>query len=326
MVGIYEDAFIDYLKRNLGYVKITSKNIVVPCVYCEFPKKKEHYHLHIGLHEPIFHCFHGSCEKSGTIKKLISLIHGYDISGKFVDKKHFEDLKQRKLEKIDKIYTDFDLPSLDPERFPLKRVYMKKRMKFLDLPLERINGLIFDIDSFLSINKIWVTDKLAKLLPFLQKNFVGFLMENGGYVIFRNIDSQSNFRYYKYELQKTPFLDYYMIKGQNPNSKKVVLAEGIFDIMTERYFDHLDIVNDVRLYASVGSASYVNLMKSLIFHEKIFTPTWIFLSDRGIHLNYFRKIKRHNPYLFIEGESLVYYNKNGKDFNDTPVIGEKFVI
>lgn len=326
MVGIYDDAFVDYLKRNLGDVKITSKNIVVPCIYCEFPKKKNHYHLHIGLHEPIFHCFHGGCEKSGTIKKLISKIHGYDISGKFVDKKHFEGLKQKKLEKVDKIYKDFILPPLEQHRFPVKTMYMKKRMKFLDLPLERVKGLIFDVDLFFSTNQIWVTDKLAKLLPFLQKNFVGFLMQNGGYVQFRNVDKTSNFRYYKYELQETPFLDYYMIPGQNSKSTKIVLAEGLFDILTERYFDHMNIVNDVKLYASVGSASYVNLMKSLIFHEKVFTPTWIFLSDRGIHLNYFRKIKRKNPYLFIKGESLVYYNKNGKDFNDTPVSGEKFTI
>jgi len=117
-----------------------------------------------------------------------------------------------------------------------------------------------------------------------------------------------------------------MLNGQKRDSNKIVLAEGIFDILTERYFDHLNVVNDVKLYASVGSASYVNLMKSLIFHEKVFTPTWVFLSDRGIHLNYYRKIKRNHPYLFIKGDSSVYYNKNGKDFNDTPVIAEKFII
>lgn len=326
MVGIYDDKFIDYLKRNLGDVKITTKNIVVPCIHCEFPKKKEHYHLHIGLTEPIYHCFHGSCEKSGTIKKLLKAIHGYDISDRFVDKKHFETLTQKKLEKVDKIYESFYLPHLQPDRFPLKTMYMKKRMKFLNLPLERIDGLIFDIDEFLKMNKIWVTDKLTKLLPFLQKNFVCFLMRNGGYLMFRNIDKNSNFRYYKYELQATPFLDYYMIPGQNRDSNKIVLAEGVFDILTERHFDHVNIVKDARLYASVGSASYVNLMKSLIFHEKVFTPTWIFLSDRGIHLNYFKKIKKNNPYLFVRGDSKVYYNKNGKDFNVTPVAVEKFVI
>jgi hypothetical protein len=326
MIGIYDDAFIDYLKRNLGDVKITTKNIVVPCIYCEFPKKKDHYHLHIGLYEPIFHCFHGGCDKSGTLRKLLSAIHGYDISDRFVDKKHYEDLKEKKLEAVDKIYKSFIIPPLEADRFPLKRMSMKKRMKFLDLPLERIDGLIFDVEKFLNINRIWVTDKLAKLLPFLQKNFVCFLMKNGGYLMFRNIDKSSPFRYYKYELQSTPFLDYYMLNGQNINSEKIVLAEGVFDILTERYFDHLEIGKDVKLYASVGSASYVNLMKSLIFHEKVFTPTWVFLSDRGIHLNYYRKIKKEHPYLFIRGESLVYYNKNGKDFNDTPVSGEKFTI
>ena len=326
MVGIYDDKFVDYLKRNLGHVQITTKNIVVPCIYCEFPKQKDHYHLHIGLEEPIFHCFHGGCEESGTLKKLLSKIHGHDISGKFVDKKHFESLTQKKLEKVEKIYKQFILPPLEVNRFPLKRMYMKKRMKFLDLPLEKIEGMIFDIEAFLRENRIWVTDKMAKLLPFLQKNFVGFIMQNGGYLMFRNIDKKSQFRYYKYELQETPFLDYYKVQGQKPDSNRIVLAEGLFDVLTERYFDHFDIGSEVRLYASVGSASYVNLMKSLIFHEKVFTPSWIFLSDNGIHLNYFRKIKRKNPYLFLKGESLVYYNKNGKDFNDTPVIGEKFTI
>jgi len=326
MVGIYDDTFIEFLKKNLGDVRITTKNIVVPCIHCEFPKKKEHYHLHIGLEEPIYHCFHGSCEKSGTIRKLIHAIHGYDISDRFVDKKHFEGLKEKKLEKLEKIYDTFHLPPLECDRFHAKTMYMKKRIKFLNLPLERIEGMIFDIDTFFSSNKIWVTDKLAKLLPFLQKNFVGFLMTNGGYVMFRNIDKNSGFRYYKYELQNTPFLDYYSIPGQNKKSNKIVLAEGVFDILTERYFDHVNVVNDVRLYASVGSASYTNLMKSLIFHEKVFTPRWIFLSDRGIHLNYYKKIKRTNPYLFVDGGSEVYYNKNGKDFNVTPVIVEKFTL
>jgi len=326
MVGIYDDKFIDYLRRNLGSVQVTTKNIVVPCIYCEFPKKKDHYHLHIGLTEPIFHCFHGDCDKAGTIKKLLHAIHGYDISDQFVDKKHFEGLKQRKLEKINKIYNEFTLPALDEDRFPLKRLALKKRMKFLNLPLERIDGLIFDVDAFLKLNQIWVTDKLAKLLPFLQSNFICFIMKNGGYLMFRNIDRNSQFRYYKYELQPTPFLDYYMIKGNKKDSNKIILAEGIFDILTERYFDHLDVGSDAKLYASVGSASYVSLMKSLIFHEKVFTPTWIFLSDQGIHLNYFKKIKRNHPYLFVRGDSAVYYNKNGKDFNDTPVIGEKFII
>lgn len=327
MIGIYDDKFIDFLKRNLGHVKITSKNIVIPCIYCEYPQEKDHYHLHIGLHEPIFHCFHGGCSKGhGTLKKLISAIHGYDISGTFVDKKHFENLQQRKLEKVDKIYAEFKLPDLQQDRFPLKRMFMRKRLKFLDLPLENVDGLIFDIDAFLSSNKIWVTDKLAKLLPYLQQNFVGFIMRHGGYIIFRNIDKKSQFRYYKYALQETPFLDYYMIKGSKPNSDLVVLAEGIFDILTERHFDHLDIGSETKLFASVNAADYTNLMKSIIFHEKIFTPRWIILSDQGIKLKYFRNLKKKHPYLFIRGESLVYYNKNGKDFNDTPVIGEKFII
>jgi len=149
MVGIYNDDFVKYLKRHLGSnnVKITTKNIVIPCLWCEFPKQKDHYHLHIGLDEPIYNCFHGGCGESGTIKKLLNEIHGYDITGRFVDKKHFEDLKQKRLEKVEKLYSKFTLPPLEADRFPLKRLSLKKRMKFLDLPLERIEGLILQYKS-----------------------------------------------------------------------------------------------------------------------------------------------------------------------------------
>ena len=58
MIGIYQDNFIDYLRERLGSEpKITAKNIIVPCPWCEYQEDKDHYHLYIGLDIPIFNCF-----------------------------------------------------------------------------------------------------------------------------------------------------------------------------------------------------------------------------------------------------------------------------
>ena len=43
MIGIFQDSFLDYLKQYVSYVKVTSKNIVIPCLWCgEYQKKQKH--------------------------------------------------------------------------------------------------------------------------------------------------------------------------------------------------------------------------------------------------------------------------------------------
>ena len=86
MIGIYQDSFKKYLEDNLGSVRETSKNLIVPCPFCEYGKDKDHYHLYISLEVPIFHCFHGGCEVGGVLGKLMRKIAGHDVSDAFIDK------------------------------------------------------------------------------------------------------------------------------------------------------------------------------------------------------------------------------------------------
>ena len=128
MIGIYQDNFIDYLKDKLGdHLKITSKNIVIPCPFCEYQKEKDHYHMYISLEAPIFHCFHASCEQSGTLRKFLRRLEGHDISETFVDKKQFEEISRKK-----KIFVDreegkikISTPKLNRQRFVEKEFYIK---------------------------------------------------------------------------------------------------------------------------------------------------------------------------------------------------------
>lgn len=327
MIGIYQDDFIDYLKERLGEnIKTTSKNIIVPCPFCEYPKEKSHYHMYISLEAPIFHCFKAECEESGTLRKLLKKIEGSDISDKFIDKNKLDEFAKKREVFVDKETQKQNvlLPSLKTYRFQNKDLYLKKRLKFMNVPSEYVKGLVYDVDEFINVNRIPVDQTLFRLRDYLQNNFIGFLTENQTTVIFRNIDHSHAMRYFKLKIQDDNFLDYYKLPGNNPKSRKIVLAEGIFDIFSEHIFNYLNIKSDIKLYSSALSSKYVSLVHSIIFNEQIFKPDVVILSDRGVSIDYYKKIAKYRGYLFNKLE--IYYNKTGKDFNDTPVNPIKYVL
>jgi len=327
LIGIYQDSFIDYLKDKLGdHIKITSKNIVTCCPWCEYQQTKDHYHMYISLEIPIFHCFHGGCEQSGTLRKFLKRLEGHDISETFVDKKQFEELSKKKELFVDKEEDKINIltPPLNKGRFVEKEFYIKNRLKFADIPTSRIKGLIYDVDLFIEMNSIPVGENLFRLRDYLQNNFVGFLTENESTVMFRNMDHTHTMSFYKLKIQKNNFVDYYKLPGNSPQSNKIVLAEGIFDIFTENIFDTLNLKSDVNLYASALSSKFLPLIHSIMFHEQIFQPEVIILSDRGIERKYYETMKHFNKHIIYK--MTVYYNKAGKDFNETPVVPMKFVI
>ena len=320
MIGIYQDAFIDYLEDKLGSKpKVTSKNLIVPCCWCEYGKQKDHYHMYISLEAPIFHCFHANCEKSGTLRKMLSMLEGHDISDQFIDKDKLDEFKKQKTIFVDtnSSIVPIKMPELNANRFPLKEMYINKRFKFSNICLTRVKGLIFDVDEFISINNIPVNETLFRLRDYLHNNFVGFLTEHNTTVVFRNIDSTQTMRYFKMKIHDSSFVDYYKLLGNNPKSKKIVLAEGIFDIFSEHTFDYLNIKNDVKLYASVLSSKYSALLKSIVYHEQIFKPDIIILSDRGIPIQQYKYFKKNYNYLI--NSLKIFYNKRGKDFGDNRV-------
>ena len=325
-VGIYEDEFIEYLRDHLGDpIKTTPKNIVCRCPWCEAGQDKGHYHLWISIEAPIFHCFHAGCEQKGTITKLLRYISGADPD-KFVNKELVKANVKKRLEFDRNVIrpTEIKTPPLNENIFQYKYRYIQQRLKFANVSIPSIKGLVFDINAFIAMNDIAVDEQLFRIKDFLQTNFVGFLTEHGSVLILRNIDPQSSFRYYKLRVQSSKFLDYYKLPSTKKFSRDVVLAEGIFDIYAEHIFDTIDMKSQSCLYAAGLSTSYHALIKSIAFHESIFRVNAHILSDRNVDLDYYKKIKHYNKHII--DTITVYYNKMGKDFNDTPVVVEKFII
>jgi len=327
MVGIYQDNFINFLRDHLGDpIKIRSKNIICKCPWCEIDTKKKHYHLSISIESPVFHCFYAGCHKSGTVSTLIKKILGRDESTNFIDFSKIKDTSNTNLNlNTKKESVEIHLPELDEKRFNQKALYLKSRLKFSNVDLKSIKGLIFDINEFFKVNDKLLHDNEANQLKSLfQEKFVGFLTENKSLVVLRNIDSKSRFRYSKIKIFDTKFFDYYKLCGNNPNSNIIVLGEGIFDIFVEHTFDILTTKNLTRMYATALSSSYDSLIKSIVYHEQLFRTDVVIISDRDIRLDYYRKLKKYNSHIIRR--LTVYYNKCGKDFGETPVIPEKFII
>jgi len=325
MLGIYKDDFKIFLEQNFRSVRITSKNIILPCSWCEQDTpnvKKKHYHLYIALNAPIFYCFR--CSNGGGLYKLLQKVAGTDVSEKYIDKELVKKVSKDQIQRVEEPKKRLQLPELDEELFHLKSLFMKKRLGYTNSPLSSVKGLILDANKFWEVNNIPITSDLFRMKDFLQENFVGVLTENETKVIFRNIDPETDFRYYKYQIRQTEFLDYYKLVGGSYNSNQVILAEGIFDILSESIFDNVGLKNSTKLYAAALSKSYSSLLKSIIFNEQIFKLRVIILSDKDVELEDYKKLKKYNGHII---ESLtVYYNKNKKDFADFPVLPEKFII
>ncbi len=318
-VGIYNEEFLNYLEVNLGSIKTNPKNIITKCPWCDLGVETSKDHLWISMHDPIFHCFRGGCNQSGLIRKLTEKIEGKDSSSTYVNKeqvKHFK-VEKVKFEKNEFKPKDIILPKLNTDKFSLKSLYIKQRFKFENIPLDSVSGLVFDIDELIRINNIQLDEKVLRFKDYLQTNFVGFLTENQSCVSMRNIDSKSEFRYYKLNIQPSQLLDYYKLFGFKKNSKHIIMAEGIFDIYSEHIYNVLELKNKAAAYIAALSTSYAAAIKSVVFNEQIFRPIIHILSDREIPIKYYEKIMKYNKHLI---ESLhVYYNKTGKDFNDTPI-------
>lgn len=326
MIGIYQDNFIQYLKEYTGITpKVSSKNIVIQCPWCEYKENKKHYHLYISLEAPMFHCFHSDCQASGSIKKLFEKLEGFDSSEKYIDKEKIKEIQKNDIKiSIPKEKKQIYLPELNIDQFKMKTLYLKGRLKYSIQNLQDIKGVIFDSNKFIENNKIKLDDRLIRVKDYLQTNFVGFLTEGESLVVFRNIDESSEFKFFKLFIDQTRFLDYYKLPGGDYHSNHVVLAEGIFDIFNEHIFDYTSLKKDVKLYAAGLSTSYDSLIKSIVFNEKIYKVDVSILSDRGISLDYYKKIKKFNSHII--NNMNIYYNKIAKDFGEIPISVEKFIL
>ena len=85
----------------------------------------------------------------------------------------------------------------NPSLGTVKKVaYLRERLKFANIHIKDVNNLVLDINNFVDINNLKLDEQQKRLLTYLQSNFIGFVTDHSGLIVFRNIDRKSDFRFY----------------------------------------------------------------------------------------------------------------------------------
>ena len=303
-----------------GLLKGTSgSSLKCVCIFCgDHPDDHKKGHLYISPDKNLYHCF--LCGSAGIIPNFIKKFSGDKklVSEIFTKAELTQKLVSGGV-KIKKTRKDpnIKIPKIDRSSFVLKRAYVKNRIQLRDEP-ENIENLVFDIDSFVKDNFITLSDDLN--LEFLDSNCIGFLSHRKSLLMCRNIEPKAKMKFFKIPIEEDPYklLDYYCLKGANPLSNTIVLAEGAFDVLGEYYLNSIGIKDDVRLYIAAFSAdSMSSVIKAVCFDNQLFNINLVILSDTDKQPWYYKKLIKNTEHVL---KSLkIYYNKSGKDFGEFPL-------
>lgn len=310
----------EVLKQKTGkaYFNSNSTELMTFCPNCERDRffKNLKCHLYISTKSPIFNCF--KCDFSGILPKLLNKLN--IDTDKYIKQEDLDIGINNKLKDIELDYSNFKdlkIPTINNNQFIEKQNYLKERF-INEVDINKIDNLIFDIKKFIEINNIETDETTRKIIDLLQKQFVGFLSTRKSIIICRNIDKESDFRYYNLYLgKKSYFKDFYGIINNSgkrfDNINNIVLSEGVFDIIQSYNNPKFAKLREKScLWAASLNCKYNVLIRSVLDYCKISKANIIILSDSGIE-PYKYKILEEHPSI----ENLViYWNKTGKDFGE----------
>jgi len=320
---IYTNEVLNLLRENFPFVQDTSKHYFVRCPYCgDSSKSKLKAHLGISKKAPVFRCVR--CEEFGHITKLI-----YDMTG--IKKRLTSLIQEQYLKTLDQpistsdirinVKTNYKIPEQDFQKFSNKVEYLKSRMPLMKVFNDDIKPLVvLDLYQFAEYNKIVIAPERKKLFDWFQEKFVGVCSLNKSLLILRNIDPDSDFRYYLWKLVDT--VDDFVVFDKLSEEKEqvtMVIAEGIFDIMNvmnyENPFDIYTVASG-KLFKRALKFSLVN--KCVSYLDKL-----VVLSDDDVNVEFHKKYLKHFRSICKSIE--IWYNKVGKDFGQKTKV-EKIVL
>lgn len=318
---IYGETFVEFLKQSTGHGSLNGSRteIICGCPWCEDGIKKNHGHLYISVHDPIFMCHR--CGESGIITKLIRQLGAEDTS-KYISSDCLKSGIENRT-KAEKFSTNtVQLKSDDPVDIDNQLEYLKSRLG--DIDFTTIPGLVLNVPSFAKNNQ-----SLKIPIPPNALNHIGFLTYNRTKMICRNIDPDAEMRYFNSIIDPASrfFKDFYGFKLNNNCEPTIILAEGIFDILRPLYTSNLLNLKDrVSAAAAVlGKSNYRTVYNSVLNELKVLRAHLIILSDNDVQPEdymktfTFYKRKRNCNILTLT----IIRNKNGKDFgepNAEPVV------
>ena len=309
----------DHLQEKTGLAYFSSNEIITLCPRCErdrFKTSRKHGHLYISTDNPIFKCFR--CSFKGIISKALKQFELNTKDYYESDIFNFDWIKND----TDKFFSNEDTPSksiITPDHNTNCDNYINK-LSYLNQRIPNFNisdhsDIILDINTFLMDNKIDI-DKNDEFKKFLGKNFIGFLTKRNSLLICRNIDSQSNFRYFKINLRTIYFKDFFSRDLNNKFNNKVVLCEGVFDLLNiVEHEKTKSIIKDACIIGTALNNDYTNTLISILDYVKMTYADVIIFSDKDMDESQYMNLFFNNTVRSLT----LYYNEFEKDFGTTNI-------
>lgn len=290
---IFQDELRQYLLSVFPDARSVSghKEVLLRCRFCGDSSNTSHAHLYISLgydnKPPMFNCF--KCGEKGlltpnTLRELG--LYDYTITDKLVQfHKNMSARNPRVYRDADVYYINNSFIRNDPVSYK-KLDYINSRLglslSFKDTLKDKI---VLNLCDLLRMNRISPTVK-DNFLTELDEHFVGFLSEDNNFFIARNIDSQLDIRYHKYNIHgkistdKRYYILPYRLDIADPRPIDVHIAEGPFDILSIKY--NVPKQTDRNIYAAIGGKAYKNIVRHLISHMGLFNINIHLYADADI--------------------------------------------
>ena len=290
--------FLDRLSNDLKCVSRKSDYYLFRCPYCGDSKKSENKgHLYASTLKPVFYCVR--CGYGGHIKTLIA-----DLGSNIEIPADFEsianDIKYNRKQKI----------RIDREEYEDSILaYMKKRLNIEEID-PRLNMISQNTASSLLKNDSFFSDN--------KEAFISFLSYKHTCIISRDFMMKTKLRYYKSNINdEYDMTDYYIIDDVSSfsnfyNHKTVVLAEGIFDIISQFTYKWVDVPDDVYYLATLSrnigmskrNPGIKKQLRGLILHSR---PNIVVLADQDTPDEFYKEQLQYSSLK-------IFRNKSSKDF------------
>ena len=183
------------------------------------------------------------------------------------------------------------IPIPNSELNEIKRIYICKRLG-VDLSFEELmkDKVIFSIKELLYRNYVRKMTRSPQIMNLLDAYFVGFLTNNNGSLILRNmvagkmdLPKSISDRYIKYSIIQGAPSGYYIIPTQSNiyGHIDIHMAEGTFDILSVFY--NLRGTNRINnIYGSIGGNSYASMIEYFLGDVGLIDVTFHIYIDNDI--------------------------------------------
>lgn len=170
-------------------------------------------------------------------------------------------------------------------------------VKFSDIPELKIVTSLMD---FLDTNGLRLNKKLLHAADLIERNYVGFLSMDCGYIVFRNTKDDGNLRYINYPVfgKNVSASKSYVIPSNidiMSNDVTFNIAEGIFDILGCYYHINRGNRDNHTIYGAIAGSGFKGFIRRIIRIGFIGNLHINLYSDRDKSKEYYRQLRDLSP-------------------------------